>query len=86
MKLNPNYIVHQTADEVILVPTGKAGFSGIVRGNQTLGFLLEQLKAETTAEAILAAMKARWDVSEEEAARDLNQALEELKKIGALDE
>ncbi len=86
MKLNPNYIVHQTADEVMLVPTGKAEFSGLVRGNQTLGYILEQLKAETTAEVILAAMKARWDVPEEDAARDLKQALDELKKIGALDE
>ena len=86
MKLNPNFIVHSTEEEVLLVPTGKAGFSGIVRGNQTLGFILEQLKSETTEEKMAAAMLERWDVSEEAALRDLRQALAELKKIGALDE
>ena len=40
MKLNPNYIVHKTETETVLVPLGGSPFTGIGRGNATLGELL----------------------------------------------
>ena len=48
MKLNPEFITHLTNDEAILVPLGGAQFHGIVRGNATLGAILERLKQDTT--------------------------------------
>lgn len=86
MKLNKDFILHIADGETILVPTGNAKFSGIVRGNKTLGAVLELLKEETTEEAIVAAMKARFDAPEEIIARDVKKALDGLRKIGAVDE
>ena len=86
MKLNKDFILHISDGETVLVPTGNAKFSGIVRGNKTLAAVLELLKEETTEEAIVAAMKARFDAPEEIITRDVKKALEGLRGIGAVDE
>ena len=86
MKLSKDFILHTTDGETILVPVGNAKFSGVVRGNKTLGAVLELLRDETTEEKIVAAMKARFDAPEEIISRDVKKALEGLRKIGAIDE
>ena len=86
MKLNGNFITHGTGGQSLLVPTGSAGWAGLVKGNKTLGAILNLLKEETTEEAVITAMKARFDAPEEVIARDVKKALAELRKIGALDE
>ena len=78
MKLNRNFISHNTEGESLLVPTGNAAFSGLVRGNKTLGAILDLLKTDTTEEAVIA--------DEELITRDVRRALAELRNIGALDE
>ena len=86
MKLKKEFITHDTGSESLLVPTGKAGFAGLVKGNRTLGAILELLRQDTTEADIVAAMKERFDAPEEIIARDVKKALSELRKIGALDE
>ena len=86
MKLKKGFIVHHTGTESLLVPVGGAGWSGVVRGNKTLGVILDILKGNTTETAIIAAMKARFDAPEDVITRDVKKALSELRKIGALDE
>lgn len=86
MKLKREFIIHETKNETILVPTGDAEFSGIVRGNRTLDIILDLLKQDTDEAAIIAAMKDRFDAPEEVIAADVKKALSELRKIGALDE
>ncbi len=86
MRLRKDFITHDTGTESLLVPIGTAGFSGLVKGNKTLGAILELLKKDTSVKEIVAAMKARYDASEEIIARDVKKALAELHKIGALEE
>ena len=86
MKLNKDFILHISGEEAVLVPTGKAKFSGVVRGNKTLGAVLELLRKETSEEEIAAALKARFDAPEDVIVRDVERALDGLRKIGALDE
>ena len=86
MRLRKDFITHDTGTESLLVPIGTAGFSGLVKGNKTLGAILELLKKDTSEKEIVAAMKARYDASEEIIALDVKKALAELHKIGALEE
>ncbi len=86
MKLSENFILHVADGETILVPTGSASFSGIVRGNKTLGAVLELLQNETDEEGIVGAMKARFNAPEDTIRRDVQKALAALRKIGAIDE
>ena len=47
MKLKKEFLCHTTDQEAMLVPTGRAGFAGLVRGNKTLGIILNLLEKET---------------------------------------
>ena len=86
MKLNKEFLLHNTGSESILVPTGSAGFSGVVRGNKTLGAVMELLKSDTTEEELVAAMKSRFQAPDGAIENDVAKALTELRRIGALDE
>ena len=44
MKLKKEFLCHTTDQEAMLVPTGRAGFAGLVRGNKTLGIILNLLE------------------------------------------
>ena len=86
MKLKKEFIAHDTGSESILVPLGGAGWSGVVRGNKTLGAILGFLKEDTTEAAIIDAMKERFEAPEDVIVRDVKKVIAELRKIGALDE
>ncbi|MBQ5354757.1 MAG: PqqD family protein [Clostridia bacterium] len=86
MKLNKNFILHVAEGETLLVPTGDAEFSGIIRGNATLGAVLELLREEITEEKLVASMKAKFDAPLETIGADVERALAVLRKVGALDE
>ena len=86
MKLNKDFITHNTEDKSLLVPVGGAGFSGLVEGNRTLGAILEQLKHDTAEEDIVAAMLRQFDAPEDIITRDVRRVISELSKIGAIDE
>ena len=86
MKLNKDFLIHNADGESILVPTGGAAFSGSVRGNKTLGAVLELLKNDTTEAEIVTAMRDLFDAPEGVVERDVAMTLAELRKIGAIDE
>ena len=85
MKIKKEFIVHNTGDETILVPTGTADFSGIVKGNKTVGFILDCLKADITRDEIIAKLNAALDAPAGVIERDVDKALDELRGIGAID-
>lgn len=86
MKLKQEFIVHNTDKESMLVPAGGAGFSGLVRGNKTFGAIIELLGQDRTREELINALKERFDAPEGLIEKDVDKALTELNKIGALDE
>ena len=86
MKLNKEFLLHNTGSESILVPYGSAGFSGVVRGNKTLGAVLELLKEETTETEMISVLKNRFDAPDGAVEKDVAKVLAELRRIGALDE
>lgn len=86
MKLKRSFLVHQDGEQKLLVPTGEAGFSGLVRCNASAGLIVSCLEHETTEAEILARMTAEWDIPAETAKRDLERILGELRQIGAIDE
>lgn len=86
MKLNKNFLVHITGDDTVVVPTSDAGFSGVVKGNETLGAILDLLSKDTTEENIIESMLKVYDAPREIIERDVKTALRRLKEIGAIDE
>lgn len=87
MKLSPNFLIHAQEEdgEFLLIPVSTASFSGVVRGNKTLGAILNLMKEDTTKEEIVASMKAQFDAPEDVIESDVERALLELTKIGAIE-
>ena len=87
MKLNPNFIIHNHPGGTVMMPTSQAAFSGVVQGNRTLADIFDLLRADTTEEAIVRALREKYAGAEEEMVRaDVARGLAELRAIGALEE
>ena len=86
MKLKKEYIQHQADGECFLISTGAANFSGMVKGNKTFGAIVSLMQENTTEEEIVENMCKRFDAPKEIIERDVRKAIEELGKIGAIDE
>jgi len=81
---DPALIEEQAIDETILVPLGhEAGrFAGPYVLNEMAGHIWRLLDGERTVADIARLIAARYEVSEEEAARDVSAFLGELERLG----
>ena len=86
MKLKSDFITQVIDDTQFLVPLGGETFQGIVRSNKTAAFIVDCLKEETTAEAIVDAMCQKYDAPRETIAADVAEILNTLRGIRALEE
>lgn len=86
MKLKEGFITHEMDGEQILVSAGDVKFSGLVRSNKTAAEIINLLKVGTSREAIIRTMLEKYDAPEAVIAGDVDRVLENLRKIGALDE
>ncbi len=86
MKLNPEFIVYNEDGDTLLVPTAKAPFSGVLRGNKTVGAILEMLQEEITQEEIVTRLRERFEAEDGVIEKDVESTLADLRSIGAIDE
>lgn len=86
MKLSDAFLTHDDGDQKLLVSTGTSKFSGLVRSNQTAGFIIECLKTETTEDEIVEKMLKKWDAPDEIIRCDVQKIVKQLKDIGAIDD
>ena len=85
--LHARKITTQQLDDVrFIVPVGKAAqsFHGLVKANETAGFIVECLQSETTEEEIVDRMMEEYDVDRERAAAGVRKVVEKLKELDAL--
>ena len=85
MKLNENFLVHKSGNDTVIVPTGNAGFSGVIKGNETLGIILDLLKYDTTEKEVVDKLEAEYDGPREMIENDVADVVGRLRKIGAID-
>ena len=85
MKLKQDFVTQEIDGTQYLIPVGGEAFSGVVRGNETVAFLVELLKQETTQEALVDAMASEYDAPREVLASDVARVLDVLREVGALD-
>lgn len=86
MKLKNTFITHMSDDTQILIDAGGTNFVGLVRSNKTAAFIVDSLMKETTREAIIAAMRAKYEAPEGVIESDVDKILGKLRSIGAIDE
>lgn len=88
MKLKDGIVTHFNGEDYIAIATGEAGkiFNGLIRNNKTADYLFQQLKTDQSEEDLVKALLARYDVSEQEACKDVRKFLAVLQEAGLLDE
>ena len=86
MKLKDGFITHNSAGEHITVTAGTTAFNGMIRSNQTAGFIVECLKHEVTKEDIITKMLEKYDAPKELIEKDVDKIVEQLHNIGAIDD
>lgn len=86
MKLKPDYLTQEIDDVQFLVPVGTGSFNGLIRNNKTAAFIVNCLKKGTTKEQIVDAMCEKYDAPRAEIAADVEEILDTLRSIHALEE
>lgn len=86
MKLKDGFITHEGAGEHITVSADSVSFSGMIRSNQTAGFIVECLKEEITEDEIIERLLAKYDAPKEQITKDVASVLVKLRGIGAVEE
>ena len=81
MKIKKGFLLRQLDGENMVVAVGEAGrtFSGVIRLNDSAAWCWNQMKEETTKEALIEKMCAEFDgLSPEIAKADLDELLETI--------
>ena len=88
MKQNPEFILTDVADNHILVPVGKTAvnFKSIINLNEMGQTIWNMLENETTTDEILKNILAEYDVSEEQARKDIDGFISQLRENGCITE
>lgn len=88
MKRNAQFILSDVAGSHLLVPIGKltADFNGVVSLNDMAVVMWNLLESDTTPEALLAAVLTEYDVPAEQAGAEIADFLNQLRKLGCLEE
>lgn len=86
MKLKDTFITQESDGEQIMVSTAGSGFVGLVRNNSTAAFIVNCLKKDTTKDEIAEKMCNKYDATSEEIQNGIDDVLNKLRSIGALDE
>ena len=83
MKIKKELIKREIAGDTILVPVGSAVYdaNGLFVLNELGGFLWERLPQAENAEQLCDAVLEEYEVSREEAARDIAEFLDKLRKL-----
>lgn len=86
MKLKYRFVTRNVGGNFVAVAVGDDGalFNGMVKLNKTGAFVLEQLKDETTVEEIADKVAEKYDVTKEQALKDVAQCIESFRASGIL--
>lgn len=87
MKLIEGMVTDHLGDDFVAVATGKAAqkFVGLIRGNKTADFLLNQLMTEKTEQQLVDALLSKYDVDADTARTAVTDFVGKLREAGLLD-
>ena len=87
MKLDPNFITHETRGEHYMISTSDTKFKGIVKNNETAAFIVECMKEDTTESAIVDKLLAEYKGTDRPTVEhDVANIIGKLRSIGAVEE
>uniref|UniRef100_I5AUZ4 Coenzyme PQQ synthesis protein D (PqqD) n=1 Tax=Eubacterium cellulosolvens (strain ATCC 43171 / JCM 9499 / 6) TaxID=633697 RepID=I5AUZ4_EUBC6 len=84
MKLKEGFVTQEIGGRQVMVAVNGEAFNGMVRSNETAGYIVSLLKNDTTKEEIVKAMLREFDASEEQVSKDVDMVITKLREIGAI--
>lgn len=86
MKIKKEFVLHQIADENIVVPIGECGeaLHGVFSLNQSGAFLWKCLESEQTVESLKVQLMQEYQISDSIAEQDANLFIRLLTEYGCL--
>lgn len=86
MKVSDQFILRNIAGDNLLIPTGRSALyvKGLILLSESGALLYNKLKDGCTKEALVAALTAEYEVSEQEAALDTEEFLEQMRQLHIL--
>lgn len=87
MKIKDNFILREIAGEHILIPVGEAALRvhGMVTLSESALLLYEKLQSECTEEDLVDVLTAEYEVGRDEALRDVEAFLGQMRQVGILE-
>lgn len=86
MRVSDQFILRTIADEYLLIPTGQAAFqiTGLIALSESGALLYRRLKDGCTRDELVAALTEEYEVSAEEAGRDTDAFLDQMRQLNML--
>ena len=86
MKVSDEFILRNVAGDNLLIPTGSSALDvkGLILLSESGVLLYNKLKNGCTKEELVAALTAEYTVSEDEAARDTEAFLDQMRQLNML--
>lgn len=86
LKVSDQFILRTIADENLLIPVGEAAIhvKGLISLSESGALLYDKLKGGCSREDLIAALTAEYEVSEDEAARDTDAFLNQMRQLNML--
>lgn len=84
MKLKEGFVTQEIGGRQVMVAVNGEAFNGMVRSNETAGYIVSLLKNDTTKEEIVKTMLKEFDASEEQVSKDVDMVIAKLREIGAI--
>ena len=84
MKLKEGFVTQEIGGRQVMVAVNGEMFNGMVRSNETAGYIVSLLKNDTTKEEIVKTMLKEFDASEEQVSKDVDMVIAKLREIGAI--
>ena len=86
LKVSDQFILRTIADENLLIPTGDAAIcvKGLIALSESGVVLFKKLKDGCSLEELVAALTAEYEVSESEAAQDVDAFLNQMRELNML--
>ena len=86
MKLKYEFAVREIMGEYVMVPLGAGAleFSGMISTTETGATLVEALKEHVTYQELLQRLLEEYEIDEATAAADLDEFLNQLKRLNLL--
>ena len=88
MKIKDGFILRKLADSFVVVSINRKNndFNGMIQLNSTGAFIWEQLQTDKAKEELLKPMLDKYELSEQQARKDIDLFIDKLRKDNLLDE